>query len=118
MIPAGQDAQGRRSGLLASLMDAVRPEFRADELTFDPRDPVFGGKPCLVPGCERTAVGHGLCHGHRQRWAAAGRSGVREFARSTASPWRKAAPLASCRAPGCRYGIGRRKGLCIRHADA
>ena len=66
MIPAGQDAQGRRSGLV----EAVRPEFRADELAFDPGDPVFGGKPCLVPGCERTAGGHGLCQGHRQRWAA------------------------------------------------
>lgn len=85
----------RPHGLVEALVAAVRPEFRADELVFDPRDPVFGGKPCLVPGCERTAVGHGLCHGHRQRWAAAGRPGVREFAESTATRWRKNAPLAS-----------------------
>jgi len=71
-------------GLLEKLAAAVRPEFRGDELVFDLRDPVFGGKPCLVPACERTAVGHGLCQGHRQRWAAAGRPGVREFAESTA----------------------------------
>ncbi len=77
---------GRPSGLpslLEKLAAAVRPEFRGDDLVFDLRDPVFGGKPCLVPACERTAVGHGLCQGHRQRWAAAGRPGVREFAAST-----------------------------------
>ena len=116
---AGQDVQCRTpAGLLGRLMAAVRPEFRASELVFDPRDPVFGGEPCLVPGCERPACGHGLCHGHRQRWAAAGRPGVREFTESTASPWRKNAPLSRCQAPGCRYGVGRRKNLCIRHSDA
>jgi integrase len=72
------------SGLMEKLAAAVRPEFRGDDLVFDLRDPVFGGKPCLVPACERTAVGHGLCQGHRQRWAAAGRPGVRVFAESTA----------------------------------
>jgi integrase len=106
------------AGLLEKLMSAVRPEFRADELVFDPRDPVFGGKPCLVSGCERTAVGHGLCQGHRQRWAAAGRPGTTEFAQSTASRWRKNAPLSRCRAPGCGYGVGHRKDLCERHATA
>ncbi len=116
---AGQDVQCRTpAGLLGRLMAAVRPEFRASELVFDPRDPVFGGKPCLVPGRERPACGHGLCHGHRQRWAAAGRPDVREFTEPTASPWRKNAPLSRCQAPGCRYGVGRRKGLCIRHSGA
>jgi integrase len=71
-------------GLLEKLAAGIRPEFRGDDLAFDRRDPVFGGKPCLVPGCERTAVGHGLCQGHRQRWATAGRPAVREFAASTA----------------------------------
>ena len=115
---AGQDAQGRRPGLLASLVEAVRPEFRADELAFDPGDAVFGGKPCLVPGCRRMACGHGLCQGHRQRWAAAGRPDVGEFAASTDPRWRKDASLTRCRAPGCRYGVTRRKGLCARHARA
>jgi integrase len=116
---AADDRQHRApAGLLEKLMATVRPEFRADELAFDPRDPVFGGKPCLVPACERPAVGHGLCHGHRQRWAAAGRPSVREFAESTVSRWRKNAPLSRCRAPGCGYGVGYRKGLCVRHAAA
>ena len=118
-IPAGQGAQSRRPGLLASLAGAVRPGFRADVLAFDPGDAVFGGKPCLVPGCERTACGHGLCQGHRQRWAAAGRPDVGEFAASADPRWRgKGAPLTRCRAPGCRYGVTRRKGLCARHARA
>ena len=118
---SGPDAVGQYrvpAGLLERLMAAVRPEFRPGELAFDPRDPVFGGKPCLVPACERPGVGHGLCHGHRQRWAAAGRPGIGEFTQSTASRWRKNAPLSRCRAPGCGYGVGQRKDLCIRHATA
>ena len=119
MIPAGQGAAGRHPGLRASLMAAVRPEFRADELVFDPHDPVFGGKACLVTGCGRTAGGQELCQGHWQRWTAAGRPGVRAFAAAADPGWRgKDAPLACCGAPGCRYGVGRRKDLCVRHACA
>ncbi len=119
MIPAGQGATGRHPGLRASLMAAVRPEFRADELVFDPQDPVFGGKACLVTGCGRTAGGQELCHGHWQRWTAAGRPGVRAFAAAADPGWRgKDAPLACCGAPGCGYGVGRRKDLCVRHACA
>jgi integrase len=87
-VPAPGQLPGQ-PGLLEKLVAAVRPEFRASELVFDPRDPVFGGKPCLVPGCERTAIGRGLCQGHRQRWASAGRPGVREWAESTDPRWRK-----------------------------
>ena len=52
-------------GLLEKPMAAVRPEFRAGVLTFDPRDPAFGGPPCAVPGCERPARIRNLCWGHR-----------------------------------------------------
>jgi hypothetical protein len=47
-------------------MGAVRPEFRAEVLTFGPRDPVFGGPPCAVPCCERLARSRNLCWDHRQ----------------------------------------------------
>ena len=49
----GGPVPGRGSvpGLLEKLLAAVRPEFRSDELVFSPQDPVFGGRPCLVPGC-------------------------------------------------------------------
>ena len=43
------------SGLLEKLVAAVRPEFRAGVLVFDPADPVFGGGLCLVDGCARSA---------------------------------------------------------------
>ena len=53
---AAEAGQGQvPAGLLEKLMAAVRPEFRAGVLTFDPRDPVSGGPPCAVPGCERPA---------------------------------------------------------------
>jgi hypothetical protein len=51
-------------GLLAALMAAVRPEFRAEVIRVDPADPVFGGPPCQVPGCVRTARVRGICLGH------------------------------------------------------
>ena len=79
-VPGGPDdaeaGQYRApAGLLEKLMAAVRPEFRAGVLTFDPRDPVFGGPPCAVPGCERPARIRNLCWGHRQRWHQAGKPG-------------------------------------------
>jgi len=119
VIAAGRGAAQGHPGLRASLLAAVRPQFRADELVFDPQDPVFGGKACLVAGCGRTAGGQELCQGHWRRWTAAGRPGVRVFAAAAGPGWRgKDAPLACCRAPGCRYGVGRRKDLCVRHAWA
>ena len=106
-----------RPGLLGKLMTAVRPEFRAGELAFDPADPVFGGGACLVPGCERTARSRGLCAAHHDRWQAEGRPGVEVFAATTDPRWRKQMPLACCLARGCGRGVAR-QGLCIRHAQA
>ena len=42
------------AGLLEKLMAAVRPEFRAGVLTFDPRDPVFGQIPTAVALVSRS----------------------------------------------------------------
>ena len=60
---------GSLRGLLEKLMAAVRPEFRADVLAFDPADPVFGG-PRLPGGRLRAARARsrGLCSGHHERW--------------------------------------------------
>jgi hypothetical protein len=60
-------------GLLEKLVAAVRPEFRADDLVFDPRDPVFGGPPCAVNGCDRPHRVQCLCTAHWQRWRDSGR---------------------------------------------
>jgi len=106
-----------RGGLLAALMAAVRPDFRADELVFDPADPVFGGALCRVGGCGRTARGHGLCQGHWHRWSGEGRPDLDTFAAATDPRWRKHAPLMRCSAGGCGRGVAR-KGLCTRHAAA
>ena len=71
-------ADGPQS-LLARLMAVVRAEFRSQTLIFEPDDPVFGGGPCRVSGCERHARGHGLCLNHRVRWAKQGRLDLEEF---------------------------------------
>ena len=68
--PAGREARSPAAcpGLLSALMAAVRPGFRSEVLGFDPRDPVFGGPPCLVDGCERPGRNRGLCRWHYQQW--------------------------------------------------
>jgi integrase len=103
--------------MLGKLMAAVRPEFRCDELAFDPGDPVFGGGACLIAGCGRTARGRGMCAAHHDRWQAAGRPDPAAFAAAADPRWRKQMPLACCRAPGCGRGVAR-QGLCVRHAQA
>jgi len=100
--------------LLAKLMSAVRPEFRAEPLVFAPGDVVFGGAACRVTGCPRTASGHGLCQGHHGRWQKAGRPDVVEFAATTDPRWKRERPNGVCRAAGCGFGIAR-QGLCPQH---
>ena len=100
--------------LLARLMGAVRPEFRADPLAFAVDDTVFGGTACLVEQCVRTARGNGLCQGHHTRWVDAGRPEVAGFAATTDPRWQRELPNGVCRAAGCGYGIAR-SGLCPQH---
>lgn len=115
MAPGGS---ARSASLLARLMPAVRPGFRAEELVFDPVGPVFGGQPCRVPGCARVSRARGLCWGHNSRWARTGKPDLDQFVATTDPRWRRQAPLASCAAPGCRYGRRCRGGLCTRHHDS
>jgi hypothetical protein len=116
VIPAGQGIGDKRPGLLASLMAAVRPEFRASVLVFDPGDPVFGGPACRIRRCGRTARTAGMCNAHHQRWLKEGRPDPGAFAAST-GPWHGHAPPAGCRAAGCGFGALRRR-LCQRHLGA
>lgn len=102
-------------GLLGRLVAAVRAEFRAQVLVFDPADPVFGDGVCKVASCPRMAEGHGLCRSHRQRWDQAGRPQVEVFAEAT-SPYWKGQRLAACVVDGCGYGR-RAHGLCARHFE-
>lgn len=80
------------SGLLAKLVATVRPEFRGEELVFDPQDVVFGGTLCAVVGCTRTGRAKGLCWGHNHRWARIGKPDLEEFIATTDPQWRRQTP--------------------------
>ena len=111
----GQARQYRApAGLLEKLMAAVRPQFRAGDLVFDPRDPVFGGPPCAVNGCGRPHRRQGLCTSHWQRWRGSGGISLAEFTAAAEPGWHGHLPLDSCVIDGCNYGaMGR--GMCNRH---
>ncbi len=102
------------SGLLERLVGAVRPEFRADTLTYAATDPVFGGGACGVESCKRPARGKGLCAGHHLRWRNEGCADLSVFARTTDPRWQRQRPKASCRIESCGYGVCR-TGLCQLH---
>ncbi|MGH3125016.1 MAG: hypothetical protein ACRDND_28875, partial [Streptosporangiaceae bacterium] len=109
------------AGLLALLLAAVRPEFRAGVLTLAPGDPVFGhGGACRVPQCGRPArpSGGSLCDNHYDRWADSGRPALDTWTAGpeAARPWRGHRPPPSCQVRGCRFGAMQR-GLCSRHAS-
>jgi integrase len=104
------------AGLLERLMATVRPEFRADVLTFAADDPVFGGGFCRVAGCERSARGWGLCQGHYLRWVKQGRPDLELFAASTDPRWVRQQPNQRCQVAGCGYGSAR-SGMCQLHAQ-
>ena len=111
---AGPGRSGAPAGLLEKLIARVRPEFRAEVLTFDPRDPVFGGPPCAVPGCERVARTRNMCWSHHQRWHYAGKPDLAAFTASASPEWYGHLPLLACEIPGCNFCPAGR-GLCRMH---
>jgi len=115
---ARASAHPHRRGLvlLEKLISVVRLEFRADLLRFAADDAVFGAGVCRVEGCGRCARGHGLCQGHRQRWAEQGLPDLEVFAAATDRRWRRQQPNMVCRVAGCGYGSAR-GGLCCLHAQ-
>jgi len=119
LVTGGQPARGPDAypGLLAALMAAIRPEFRADVLAVDRADPVLGGPSCMVAGCPRAAFARGICRSHYNRWQEEERPDFTQFAASTGPVMRGHRPAGSCIVPGCQYGrFGR--GLCSRHHRA
>ncbi len=70
----------------------------------------------MVSGCLRPARARGLCWGHHQRWAGAGKPDLDAFAASTNPGWFGHGALLSCVVADCRYGRARR-GLCARHVQ-
>ncbi len=117
--PGSPDAgQGRQeqapAGLPGKRLAAVRPEFRAGVLTFDPRDPVFGGPACAVPDCQRPARIRNMCWSHHERWQKEGKPDLAQFTASTRAGWTGHRPPPACAVPGCNY-CHRARGLCERH---
>jgi integrase len=117
VTPGGSGQRhGVPAGLLEKLLAAVRPEFRAGVLVFDPADPVFGGGTCRVDGCARAARDNGMCSGHSQRWVKAGRPDPGQFPAAITAPWLGHRPLAGrCQVPGCGFGAKEHR-MCERHA--
>jgi integrase len=114
----GEAAGPGRHGLLEKLVSAVRPEFRGEVIPVDPADPVFGGPPCQVNGCTRTARVRGICLGHYHRWKHEGCPlPVGDFIATADPDLRGHRALQPCDAPGCGYGR-RGAGLCTIHHAA
>jgi integrase len=113
--PAGREAREPAAypGLLSALMAAVRPGFRGEVLGFDPRDPVFGGPPCLVDGCERPGRNRGLCRWHYQQWLVR-KPDFAEFVATADPEWQPRSVPAACQVPGCEYA-SRMLGFCPGH---
>lgn len=104
-------------GLLAALMAAVRPEFRGEVIPVEAADPVFGGPPCQVAGCGRTARVRSICLGHYHRWKHEGCPPPQGFIATTDPVLRAHRPVQPCDVPGCTYGR-RGAGLCTEHHTA
>ena len=115
---AGDAGQYRvPAGLLEKLMSAVRLEFRGEVIPVDQPDPVFGGPPCQVPGCGRTARVRGICLGHYHRWKHGGCPPVGDFIAAADPDLRGHRALQPCDVPGCGHGR-RGEGLCTIHHTA
>ncbi len=109
-----RQGSARPAGLLEKLLAAIRPEFRRDDLIFDPRHPVFGGPACAVTGCDRPARSNRMCWGHRVRWDFAGKPDLTVFLATTSAEWVGHRPVTACRIGGCGFGL-HSQGTCQRH---
>ena len=105
---------GNRSGLLAKLMAAVRPQFRVDVYIPVQGELIFDAGSCLVPGCPRQPRTRQLCRGHYYRWQRRGGVDIEAFIADPGPGPVGRSELKACAASGCRYGAAR-QGLCVRH---
>ena len=115
---AEEDDRLARAGLLARLMEVVRPEFRG-EVFHPPRDsPVFFQGDCRVPSCP-TAVSFAakqLCQGHYQRWKADGHPDLERWVREEDGATLLRSTVRACNICGCNRA-SHSHGLCHRHIE-
>jgi integrase len=104
------------AGLLEQLLAAVRAEFRVDVLVPRVGDPIFGGPPCAVAGCDRAGEHRqtGLCRGHAHRWRKQGRPDLATYLATTPPRTHGRGKVQPCEVSWCRRGT-RGPGLCGRH---
>lgn len=114
-LPAAGEPGAAGSGpepLLALLHRHVRAEFAGPMIVARHHQLIFGGRPCLVTGCETTSRTQRLCSAHYLRWWKQGMPGTAEAWASTASPEKTGTrPLKVCAVRGC----GRGGTLCASH---
>jgi integrase len=117
---AATTVAGRPSGLLERLMEAVRPEFRAEVLRPARDDPVFVRGECRLANCPNVVgrSARGVCDSHYHRWLRTrGEDG--DFEAWLAGEDDRLARRALATAPACTVaGCNRstvRRSLCQRH---
>ncbi|MDI9886729.1 tyrosine-type recombinase/integrase [Streptomyces sp. HNM0645] len=107
------------AGLLAKLMETVRPEFRADVFR-PPRDsPTFFPGECRIPSCPTTlTMGRLLlCRTHHHHWVAAGRpADLDSWSVQVDARLRQRNQVLDCLLPGCNRARAAHA-LCHRHAS-
>lgn len=105
------------SGLLARLMETVRPEFRSEDF-YPPRDsPVFFQGVCRIPSCPTAmgaAVRKQLCRGHYARWLKDGRPELEQWCEQEEAANSRRLAVRSCGIRGCERAH-KGHGLCGRH---
>jgi integrase len=108
------------AGLLARLMEAVRPEFRG-EVFFPPRDsPVFFRGLCRIPSCPTamgTAASKQLCRRHYGRWLRLGRPELERWCEEEEAAAARRLAVRACEISGCERAH-KARGLCHRHGRA
>jgi len=100
----------------ATLLGALRDEFRNEVLFCSELSGVLAVPDCTVPGCIGSELNSGLCVGHWHRWRRAGKPVGAErhswFARQPAQLRGRNAP-EKCLVPSCRQG--RESTFCTTH---
>jgi integrase len=105
-------------GLLARLMEVVRPEFRGEEF-FPPLDSrVFFQGVCRLPSCERmlSYSAMQMCDRHYKRWSHAGKPELEPWVLHEDVVHQREEGILGCAVVGCRRStVSSLQRICQRH---